>query len=262
MPDENRPLNILAIFAHPDDETMITGGTLALLASQGARVTFLSATRGEGGENGDPPVCTIEELGTVRSDELRCAVAALGGAGLEFLGYVDPRVGPEDELFPYTTDLDRLVEQIKEAVIRLQADAVFTHGSSGEYGHPAHLITHQAVLRALQGLGERAPLMYTAYAAYPDHPRPRSMNRDDPAHLIIDLTPVLDRKIAAALCHTSQNALFVRRPSQTAGRAMTVPEIVLVEESIHRTLPPVDGRVEDAVAGLLRQTGFAREGSS
>ncbi len=49
-------MNILAFFAHPDDETMLCGGTLALLARAGARVHLLIATRGEGGENGEPPV--------------------------------------------------------------------------------------------------------------------------------------------------------------------------------------------------------------
>jgi len=59
-------VNVLAFFAHPDDETMMAGGALALLARSGARVHYYCATRGEGGETGEPPVCTIPELGDVR----------------------------------------------------------------------------------------------------------------------------------------------------------------------------------------------------
>jgi len=50
-------VNVLAFFAHPDDETMLAGGILALLSRGGAQVHYLCATRGEGGEVGEPPVC-------------------------------------------------------------------------------------------------------------------------------------------------------------------------------------------------------------
>ena len=53
---------LLAVFAHPDDETFRPGGTLALLARGGVRVQVLTATRGEAGSCGDPPLCTPEEL--------------------------------------------------------------------------------------------------------------------------------------------------------------------------------------------------------
>ena len=61
--------NVLAIFVHPDDETMLVGGTLALLARSGAAVHYLSARRGEGGELGEPPLTTQENLGKVRETE-------------------------------------------------------------------------------------------------------------------------------------------------------------------------------------------------
>ena len=78
-------MKILAFFAHPDDETMLAGGTLALLAHSGSQVHYLSATRGEGGEVGEPPRCKVEELGQVRAEELACAVHALGGISLTCL---------------------------------------------------------------------------------------------------------------------------------------------------------------------------------
>ncbi len=60
-------MRVLAFFAHPDDETILIGGTLALLARLGAEVHYLIATRGEGGEVGGPPVCERSQLGLVRS---------------------------------------------------------------------------------------------------------------------------------------------------------------------------------------------------
>ncbi len=67
-------LKILTFFAHPDDETMFLGGTFAYLADRGAEIHFICATRGEGGDMGDPPICTREDLGQIREEELRCAV--------------------------------------------------------------------------------------------------------------------------------------------------------------------------------------------
>ena len=68
----DRPHVLLAVFAHPDDESFRCGGTLALLAQRGIQVHLLTATRGEAGSCGEPPLCLIEKLGVVReiADEL------------------------------------------------------------------------------------------------------------------------------------------------------------------------------------------------
>jgi len=67
-------MNILAFFAHPDDETMLGGGSLAWMATLGANLHCLCATGGEGGEMGEPPLCRREELGEIRRQETACAV--------------------------------------------------------------------------------------------------------------------------------------------------------------------------------------------
>ena len=243
-------MNILAFFAHPDDETIFAGGALALLAGQGAQVHYLCATRGEGGEAGEPPLCTQEELGEVREQELLCAVQALGGRSLTFLGYTDPRVGPQEELYPYTQDLTFLAGQVAATIHQFQADVVISHGSRGEYGHPAHLITHRASRIAVESLygnehNKSAPLLYTVSASFAEHPRPRLVNPDDPANLVLDITPALDSKTQALLCHRTQHALFVRRSSQEAGRQLSVPEVAQCLESLHRVLPPlIEGQAD------------------
>ncbi len=250
-------MKILAFFAHPDDETMLGGGTLALLAKNGASVHYLAATRGEGGEAGEPPLCTREELGSFRQAELEQAVAALGGKSLSFLDYIDPTVGENDSLFPYTGDIDRLVHEVVQHILALQPAAIITHGSNGEYGHPAHLLTHQAARLAVTSLAERSPALYSVQAVFPDHPKPRLANKDDPAHLIIDVTDVLDMKIKAALCHRTQHALFVRRTSEREGREVSVPETITHVESLHRVYPPATGRIDDALTQLLLSSGSA-----
>jgi LmbE family N-acetylglucosaminyl deacetylase len=244
-------LNVLAFFAHPDDETMLVGGTLALLARNGAQVHYLCATRGEGGETGEPPLCSVEELGAVREAELVCAVQALGGRTLTFLGYTDPRVGPDDSLFSYTEDLTLLAGQVATSVHQAQAGVVFTHGSNGEYGHPAHVTTHLAARIAVESFGADAPLLYSVAAMFPEHPRPRLANHDDPADLVVNISPALEQKTAAALCHRTQHALFTRQASWDAGRLLGVPEVIQPLESLRRVYPGAEGPVEDDLARFL-----------
>ncbi|HZD57174.1 MAG TPA: PIG-L family deacetylase [Anaerolineales bacterium] len=246
-------MNVLAFFAHPDDETMLAGGTLALLARSGAQVHYLCATRGEGGEVGEPPVCAPEELGPVREKEMVCAVQALGGRSLTFLGYADPRVGPGEKLYAYTDNLTMLAGQVAATIKQFQPQVVVTHGSNGEYGHPAHTFTHQATLIAALSFKKTAPLLYTVAASFPGHPKPRLSNQDDVAHLVVDVAPALSQKEEAAMCHRTQHALFVRSASEEAGRQLTVPEVIMHLEGIHRVHPPVeDSKIEDQLVEMLK----------
>ena len=230
-------MNVLAFFAHPDDETMLAGGTLALLAEKGAQVHYLSATRGEGGETGEPPLCSIDELGEVREEELVCAVGALGGRSLTFLGYTDPRMGEDEQLYPYTEDTTFLAGQVAASIRQFNIDAVISHGTNGEYGHPAHIITHQSALTAVMSFDDYTPSLFTVAAHYSTYPYPRLANEADQADIVIDINPVAEKKIKAALCHRTQHDLFVRWTSQQAGRELTVPEVVMLQESYHQAYP-------------------------
>lgn len=245
-------MNVLTIFAHPDDETMFAGGTLALMAEGGADMHYLCATRGEGGELGEPPVCTRQEVSRYREQELTCAIKALGGGSLSFLGFVDPLIGDQEELYPYTDDFEGLVAQITRYIQSNQPTAVLTHGVNGEYGHPGHILTHKAVKEAVEGLGKNAPLLYIFCADFPGHPRPRHANKDHPAHIILDVTPAMAWKTEAAYCHRSQHALFVRRRSQAAGYQLTIPEILLNVESLHRAHPHTNSIPDDEITRLLK----------
>jgi LmbE family N-acetylglucosaminyl deacetylase len=159
-----------------------------LLAAQKVAVHVVCLTRGEGGEVGEPPLTTRAQLGDVREAELVCAVGKLGGRSLSFLGYVDPTVGPDDALFAPAHDPAMLSGQIVASIKQVQAQVVLTHGSNGEYGHPAHQLVHTSVLIAAASLGAAAPVVYSFAAAYPAHPYPRLANAADPADVIVDVS--------------------------------------------------------------------------
>lgn len=250
-------MDILAFFAHPDDETLLIGGTLAILAQQGVSVHYLSATRGEGGELGVPPRASSENLGQVREQELICAVEKLKGASLSFLGYVDPRVGPQDTLYPYAANLTLLAGQVAAYIRQFGAAAVITHGSQGENGHPAHVLTHQAARIAVESLGAQGPVLYTVQAIFANHPRPRLANTADPADLVIDIASGLERKVQAALCHRTQHGLFTRNVAKEVGHSVSVEEAIATVqvESLHRVWPASQKRLEDPLADALRKTG-------
>jgi LmbE family N-acetylglucosaminyl deacetylase len=237
---------LLCIIAHPDDETMLCGGTLAALAAHGLDIHVLCATRGEGGELGEPPVCTREELGRVREAEMRCACQKLGARQVTFLDYVDPLVGPEDSLSPFTDDEGDLRDRLLAHMRGLCPDIVLTHGRDGEYGHPAHKLLHRAAWAAFQQMlpqSNGATCFYTVAAAIPGL-YDRLFNDSEPADLIYALegTPWLDAKEAAALCHVTQHALFKRRK-----KARTVREVLRRIEGLHRYWP-ADGSDAPAFA--------------
>lgn len=242
---------VLAFFAHPDDETMLIGGTLAYLALQGAEVHYLSATRGEGGEVGEPPLCTQEELGEVRERELHCAVRSLGGKSLEFLDYQDPVIGPGDELYAFTEDEEGLIQGLRESITALDPDVVITHGSDGEYGHPGHVLAHRALLKAVTSLDGKGPVVYTVAPGYEGQPRPKLANESDRADLVLDISPVRYRKVQAATCHRTQHALFLRHARERLGKEVTIPDVILEEEALGRAHPADGSPLQDPVAGIL-----------
>ncbi len=196
---------------------MLAGGTLALLAQNGAAVHYLCATRGEGGEVGEPPLCTQEQLGEVREKELACAVRSLGGRSLTFLGYVDPRVGPQDTLFAYSDNLNVLAGQVTASIRQFDAQVVISHGSNGEYGHPAHLLTYQAARLAVESLGESGPGFYTTAAIFPDHPRPRigqpgRPRRFDPGRVISPASENAGRSLSPHPARLIRPSRLLKRP--------------------------------------------------
>lgn len=223
-------MKILAVFAHPDDETILSGGLLALLADANHDVYYLCCTRGEGGECGDPPLCDQNSLGLVRENELACAVEKLGGKRLTFLDYKDPLVGEDNHLYSFTEDINRLSKEIKNYIFDNKIEIIISHGSNGEYGHPGHITVHRAV-QMLIDQEKKDLYWYSVQAFYENSPKPHILNKDNLADWIVDCSSVLDRKISAALCHKSQHALFVRKKSKELERIVDVDEVIIPYES-------------------------------
>lgn len=193
--------SVLLIVAHPDDETFCSG-LLCELVEQRSEVTVLCLTRGEGGPTGG---ATREELGRVREAEMRRSCETLGVKTLEFLDLVDP-VAKGFRVYAPEIPVGELASRLLPFVEG--ADLVLSHGSSGEYWHPAHLLVHGATGQAVRHCPETRWM--TFLARQPGHPIPRLVNLDDEAFLSLDVSARHGRRLEALKCHTSQLGLFSR----------------------------------------------------
>ncbi|MDJ0814980.1 MAG: PIG-L deacetylase family protein [Desulfobacterales bacterium] len=213
---------ILAVSAHPDDETLFAGGTLAKWSEAGHNVYILETTRGEGGEVGEPALTTQENLGPFREREVRKAAEALGAREIYFLPFIDPHMEINGIARRISEPLDVFVDAITRFIKQIQPDVVLTHGSNGEYGHPQHIYTHEATRLAMtNGAGKTALLSWSAW--YESPKRQRVLNRNDRADIIHDIGPWLEKKVAAALCHRTQHAMFLRNTGAPSVSAMIWP---------------------------------------
>jgi N-acetylglucosamine malate deacetylase 2 len=130
---------ILFIGAHPDDETFFAAGTFAKYREQGVDIHVLCATRGDQGKSGG--CCTPEELPVVRERELRDATNAIGGAHIDFLPYLDKRLGE--------APIEEIRTQLVTAIRRIRPDIVMTFDPHGANQHPDHIAISRFVTDAL-----------------------------------------------------------------------------------------------------------------
>ena len=136
------PLKLLAVFPHPDDETLGLGSTLARYSAQGVETYLLCATRGERGWfDSERPNPGLEGVARIREAELRCAAETLGLKEVSFLGYID---GDVDQADP-----DEIIGRIVTQVRRIKPHVVVTFPPDGNYGHPDHIALSQFTSGAL-----------------------------------------------------------------------------------------------------------------
>lgn len=167
---------LLAVFAHPDDESFGPGGTLARYAHEGVDVHLVCATRGEAGGSDLDDLGACEDLACRREEELRCAAEVLGLAGVHILGYRDSGMaGSPDNEHPQAlvrADPQFLAGQVAAWMCELRPQVVLTFDPFGGYGHPDHVTMHHATLRAFErvraGLlvpeAQPQKLYYTAFS--------------------------------------------------------------------------------------------------
>lgn len=188
----------LMVIAHPDDE-LFASSLLCELSERGREFHIVCLTRGEGGMTGGE---TREALGKARETELRNSAAALGAGSVEFLGHIDP-VGKAHRTYAPEVETTDLTEQIEGWLSEHSPAVVITHGSGGEYWHPAHVLLHHAVMATS---GDHQIL--TLHAWQSGHPLPGLLNRDDPADLVVDGSRHREQRLAAFRAHRSQHDYF------------------------------------------------------
>jgi N-acetyl-1-D-myo-inositol-2-amino-2-deoxy-alpha-D-glucopyranoside deacetylase len=139
---------VLFVHAHPDDESMASGGSIARLVAEGVRVDLVTCTDGAEGEIHDPTLDHDEarpRLAHIRADELACSVAALGNGAVHqhLLGYRDSgMMGTEANGHPasfWQADLAEASRRLVEIVREARPTAIVTYDENGNYGHPDHI---------------------------------------------------------------------------------------------------------------------------
>jgi N-acetyl-1-D-myo-inositol-2-amino-2-deoxy-alpha-D-glucopyranoside deacetylase len=277
---------LLAVLAHPDDESFGMGGTLALYARRGAAVHLVCATRGEAGTVDADFLEGYASIAERRESELRCAAANLGLAGVHFLDYRDSGMpGSLDNQHPQAlvaAPLDEVAAKVVHYIRLLKPQVVLTFDPIGGYKHPDHIAIHQATVLAFEHAADPAlqddlpphranklyfnviprGLLRLAVKAMPlfgRDPRYFGRNKDIdlaalveegnfPIHARINYRSVAEKKDAASLCHASQlgGAGLRRGPMRWAQTLFGQNEYFM------RALPPVrNGEKEtDLLAGL------------
>jgi LmbE family N-acetylglucosaminyl deacetylase len=159
MPDRN--LTLMTVHAHPDDETIGTGGTMAKAVRDGHRVVLVTGTRGELGEIVVKEMDTPDNhrrLAELRAVELESAMGVLGVTEWENLGYRDSgMMGEPGNLDPrsyWQADLDEAAKRLVWLIRTYRPDVVTTYNSFGGYGHPDHIRTHDVAVRAFPRAGD------------------------------------------------------------------------------------------------------------
>jgi N-acetyl-1-D-myo-inositol-2-amino-2-deoxy-alpha-D-glucopyranoside deacetylase len=220
--------SLLLVHAHPDDESIATGATMARYAAEGARVTLVTCTLGELGEIIPPELSHLlpDELGQHRIGELDRACAALGVEDHRFLGgegrYRDSgMMGLPDNDDPrcfWQAGLEEPAAALAKVIEEVEASVIVTYDAHGFYGHPDHIQAHRVTRRAHELTGGTAKLYATALprtaaAEAVELPadswfiratEPSAGVPDDQVTTEIDGSAYLDAKRAAMRAHETQ----------------------------------------------------------
>ena len=233
------PGSLVSFHAHPDDDTILVGGTLALAADAGHRVVTVFATRGDLGEVADGVLAPDEALADRREAESRRAAEILGVARVEFLGYGDSGMAGEatnDAPGAFAgADLEEAAARLAGILREERAEVLTVYDDRGGYGHPDHIQVHHVGRRAAALAG--TPRVYAATVSHEhfvelssamgdavpegvDVPDAESMDLGVADVLIttrVDVSSVLDRKQAAMAAHASQipaDSFFLTLPPE------------------------------------------------
>lgn len=277
---------ILAVLAHPDDESFGMGGTLALYAQKGYEVHLVCATLGEAGTVDDEYLEEYDSIQELREAELRCATQSLGLTGLHLLGYRDSGMPDTPENEHPNAQINHSVEEVAGRVVEyireIKPDIVLTFDPIGGYRHPDHIHTQKATTIAFEkaadvsfypeaGSSYKPQALY--YHLFPREflkwatrlmplfgmdPRKWGRNKDIdlkslvnvefPTHARIDIREVIEIKREAGACHASQGGILMRR-----GLMGFATRALEKHEDYMRVYPPANGKskvVKDLFEGI------------
>lgn len=264
---------ILAVLAHPDDESFGLGGTLALYAQKGYDTYLVCATRGEAGTVDAEHLNGFRDTAELRTAELQRAAEILGLKGVFFLGYRDSGMpGTEDNRHPdaqINHSIDEVAGRVVKYIRELKPEVVLTFDPIGGYKHPDHIHIHQATVLAFEkaddpsfhpeaGLPFKPRALY--YQVFPrwflkwmtrvmpltgKDPTRWGRNGDInlkelaevvfPVHVRLDIRPVAEIKRLASAQHASQGGVGMRR-----GLMGFITSLFGEKEDYMRAYPPVE----------------------
>jgi LmbE family N-acetylglucosaminyl deacetylase len=217
---------VVSFHAHPDDEALLTSGTLARIAAEGHRVVLVSATAGEGGLAAST-FGTAETLAAHRREELQRSAEVIGAARVEFLGYgdsgLDGKAVPADGREAFArVDVDTAARRLAALLREEGADVLTSYDASGGYGHPDHVQVHHVGARAAELAGtpvvleatvdqdllrKAVRLASTIYRFPPEFDRAAFEQAYAPRRVLthkVDVRRYTDRKRASMAAHASQ----------------------------------------------------------
>jgi LmbE family N-acetylglucosaminyl deacetylase len=240
---------LLAVLAHPDDESFGLGGTLALYAGKGYETYYVCATRGEAGTVDEEHLKGFKDTADMRTDELLRAAKELGLKEVFFLGYRDSGMPGMDANQHPDAQINHSVDEVAGKVVKyirdLKPDVVLTFDPIGGYKHPDHIHIHKATVLAFEKANDAS---FHPEAGVPFKPQalyfqvfPKGLLRaavrlmplfgKDPAkfgrngdinikelaevtfpvHVRLDVRSVSEMKRKASECHASQGGMQMRR---------------------------------------------------
>jgi LmbE family N-acetylglucosaminyl deacetylase len=272
MPE--RPLTLMAVHAHPDDEAIGTGGILARYSAEGVRTVLVTCTNGElgdapGGVKPGEPGHDESVVVPLRRRELEASCEILGVSHLELLGYHDsgmegwPQNDAPDSF--WRTPVEDPARRLADLMRLYEPQVVVTYDENGFYGHPDHIQANRVTHAAIALCGIPAKLYYTAVArsllagfratlaeAGMELPGEVEENPDfgTPDELItttIDCSAVAGRKYASLAAHASQsdNIFFLQMGEELFSRVMGSESFVRTLDSTGAPVPE-----DDLFAGL------------
>ncbi|MCW2641373.1 MAG: LmbE family protein [Dactylosporangium sp.] len=273
-----RPLTLMTVHAHPDDEATSTGGALARYAAEGITTVLVTCTDGrcgdapggvKPGEPGHDPAAVV----AMRRDELEASCAALKVTHLELLGYADSgMMGWPTNDAPgsfWTTPVAEAAQRLAELIRHYQPDVVVTYDENGFYGHPDHIQAHRVTMAAVALTGSPAKVYWSTAPRSkmeefgqvmrefgvewqePDasaaDPGPQIGLPDDEITTWVDTSMFGAQKFDALAAHASQgeNIFFLRMGKERFTELMGLETFVRVHDSTGAALPE-----DDLFAGL------------